>query len=53
MKEQIIIDKNGRVELPEWILKKLLKASRLRSKRWRKQKKAVKKKFIELLKEGV
>lgn len=50
MKEIIQISPTGAVTLPLWVWKRLLKESRLRSKRFRKQKKAVKKKFSELVK---
>ena len=52
MKRELIqIDSKGRVELPDWVVKTLLKG--LRSKKRRHQKKRVKKRFLELLIKGV
>lgn len=53
MKDLIEIDENGACNLPEWLWKRLLKQSGLRSKKKRKQKKAVKKQFIKLLLKGL
>ena len=48
--ELIQIDDNGRIDLPRWVWKALLKKARVRSKRYRVQKRVVKREFMKLLK---
>ena len=47
----IKFDNKGRATLPNWVCKSLLKTSGVRSKRFRQQKKTIKKEFIKLMKE--
>jgi hypothetical protein len=48
-KEIIRIDPRGQIDLPAWAWKILLKQSKIRSKKWRTQKKAVKRQFTKLV----
>jgi hypothetical protein len=52
-KEVLNIGKNGLVMLPLWAWKLLVKKSGIRSKRYRIQKKAVKREFTKLLREAL
>lgn len=51
MKATLIVNDNGSVQLPDWAWKALLKRSGIRSKKYRIQKKAVKREFCKLLRD--
>jgi hypothetical protein len=48
-REEVKIGPKGRVDLPLWLCAALLKRSGVRSKKFRIQKKAIKREFIKLL----
>jgi t-SNARE complex subunit (syntaxin) len=50
-KEILVVEPNGMVQLPRWVWKRLLKMSRIRSRKKRHQKKAIKKQFMKLIRE--
>lgn len=52
-KELLVIKENGRVELPEWLWKILLKRSGIRSRKSRHVKKAIKKEFSNLIRAAI
>ncbi len=48
-RELIVVQPNGLIQLPDWAWKALLKKAGVRSKRYRVQKRVVKRLFMELL----
>lgn len=51
--ELLTVSPRGVVQLPEWVWKRLLKMSGVRSRKKRHQKKAIKKEFIKMIKESL
>lgn len=52
-KETVLVDSKGRITLPDWAWKMLLKASGSKARTWGGKRRAIRKEFIKRLEESV